>query len=935
MGAAGALVARGLKGAAGEAIAFESALTKSTTLIGVSKDEMTEMGNAALRLSHTGQGPIDLADALFFVQSAGLRGQQAMDVVEASAKAASIGLGDAATIADLTTSAINAYGSENLTAAQATDILIGSVREGKAEASELAGSMGQVLPIASEMGITFDQVGGAMAAMTRTGTGASEAATQLRSIMTSLLKPSEGARDAMAQFGLSADHLRGVIRDQGLFEGLMMVRNAVGDNEEALAAIFPNVRAFAGVLDLTGASAEANADIFRNMADTTGLLDTAFETWSQTSEAAIARFTSAAQSARIAAMEDLGKPLSFVLDTGTKLLQMFTDLPGPVRTTATVIVAVGAAVGILGGAALLAVPRINATRMAIRQLGAEAVTTRTLMSGMGRFLLGSWGVAIGAAITGLGIFFQQQQKSKQLTAELANEINGLSGEMSDLGRQRIAEELIDAGAVDAARRLGVELDVLVEAALGNENAWNKLREAGLLVDRGNGHLLKTLIRLQGAVEESAEKAAHLAEMTGGAGRQVHRLGKESSDAAGEVDEFGNIVSAAAEDAAAAIAEYTTQAGSATRETAAYGHELVRLAEQSTSGDRNVRDLAEAMRVLGDETSTADEKARALKDALRLLSDGTLTLEEAQGRANAAVRAVEDALDDATKAAKGNTSELFNAEGQIDTTTEAGWRLFQSVTGATEAMIDEAAAAYDLAIANGDLKGAHDATVTSAERVRAEFIRVATQAGLTEQQASDLADQYGLIPDDVHTVLGATDEATRVVEDAQNELTKFENRNAVSTVTARASTSQAERDLNHTARNRTMTITPRLSGGGGGVGVPYAVHTGGEILSRGHIKRYHDGGSVVPMSVGRLAHDEVPAILQTRERVLNREQAAAFESLRTLGIRTGPQLGAGDIAQMVAGMPVKVYATLVTPDGRVLAEWIAEGQRERNRAGARG
>jgi hypothetical protein len=114
VGGAGIAVAAMLRKAGQEAIQFESALTKSVTLIGVSRQEMDELGAAALRMAHTGQGPLALADALFFVQSAGFAGSDAMSVVEASAKAASIGLGDVATVADLVTSAVNAYGIENL-----------------------------------------------------------------------------------------------------------------------------------------------------------------------------------------------------------------------------------------------------------------------------------------------------------------------------------------------------------------------------------------------------------------------------------------------------------------------------------------------------------------------------------------------------------------------------------------------------------------------------------------------------------------------------------------------------------------------------------------------------------------------------------------------------------------------------------------------------
>ena len=128
----------------------------------------------------TGRSANDAAEALFFITSAGLRGSEAMEVLEASLKAAAVGLGETKTVADLATSALNAYGSENLSATDATDVMVTAVREGKLEAGELAQSMGRVLPLASAMGVEFHEVGAAFAALSRTGTNAAEASTQIQ-----------------------------------------------------------------------------------------------------------------------------------------------------------------------------------------------------------------------------------------------------------------------------------------------------------------------------------------------------------------------------------------------------------------------------------------------------------------------------------------------------------------------------------------------------------------------------------------------------------------------------------------------------------------------------------------------------------------------------------------------------------------------------------
>ena len=265
---------------------FESSMSKIVGLVGVARDQVNEWSKDIINLApQLGKAPKELADAMFFITSAGLRGKEAMEVLEMSAKASTAGLGETKVVADLVTSAINAYGIENLNAAKATDILVAAVREGKAEADALAGSMGRVLPIAAELGVSFDQVGAATAAMTRTGTDANTAATQLRAIMTSLLKPTQQAEEALQAMGTSSAELRRQMREEGLIQTLGTLRNLTREyGEEALATVMPNIRALVGVLDLMGENAEDNIKIFKSLTDATGALDNAFGAASETTQ---------------------------------------------------------------------------------------------------------------------------------------------------------------------------------------------------------------------------------------------------------------------------------------------------------------------------------------------------------------------------------------------------------------------------------------------------------------------------------------------------------------------------------------------------------------------------------------------------------------------------------------------------------------------------
>jgi TP901 family phage tail tape measure protein len=279
---------------------FETSMTKIIGLVGIAREQVNAWSDDLLDISsNIGKSPKELADALFFITSAGIRGAEALEVLEMAAKASAVGLGETKTVADLVSSAMNAYGSDVLSATKATDILVATVREGKAEAPELASAMGMVLPIASAMGVSFDQVGAAVASMTRTGTNAATSAMQLRQILASFLKPTEQAKEMMLDLGMSfqdveagfaavgtsAADFRKIIAEEGLFAALQKLKILAEDfGEEALPTVFANIRALTGVLDLTGDNMEDTAKIFKAMTDTTDSLSNAMAETAKTTK---------------------------------------------------------------------------------------------------------------------------------------------------------------------------------------------------------------------------------------------------------------------------------------------------------------------------------------------------------------------------------------------------------------------------------------------------------------------------------------------------------------------------------------------------------------------------------------------------------------------------------------------------------------------------
>ena len=391
---------------------FDKSMTKIKSLVGVASAEVDKMGEAAKKMAaDTGVSANDAAEALFFITSAGLRGSEAMDVLNASLKASAVGLGETKIVADLATSAMNAYGSQVLSATDATDVMVSAVREGKLEADELAASMGRVLPIASNMGVTFGEVGAAFAALSRTGTNAAEAATQVRGIFASLLKPTTDAEAALSEMGLSSAELRRSLKEDGLLATLEVLKANFEGNDTAAQRVFGNVRALSGVMDLLGANVETTRQIFDNMTKTQGATAKAFEA---TSESASFKLQKSLNELRVAFTELGGELLStflpYIKAAANALMNLFKGFQSLSPEAKKAIIILGGIITVLGPALVVIGNMITAFGVlsgAISTVASSAVIGKLItgVKSLNITMLANPVVLFGTAIVGLGAAF--------------------------------------------------------------------------------------------------------------------------------------------------------------------------------------------------------------------------------------------------------------------------------------------------------------------------------------------------------------------------------------------------------------------------------------------------------------------------------------------------------------------------------------------------
>ena len=154
----------------------------------------------------------------------------------------------------LLTGALNAYGESSDMAGLRAAQFDKTIELGRLRMGELGTAMGRVQSIAHEVGLSMEELDASLIAITIGGVKANEAATQLRGVMTGLLKPSEGMKAAFREIGV--DSGEAAIATWGFKGTLDQLQKTTNGSASAMAGLFQNVRGLAGALRLVGAGAE-------------------------------------------------------------------------------------------------------------------------------------------------------------------------------------------------------------------------------------------------------------------------------------------------------------------------------------------------------------------------------------------------------------------------------------------------------------------------------------------------------------------------------------------------------------------------------------------------------------------------------------------------------------------------------------------------------
>lgn len=297
-------------------IDYQKQLANVSTLLTGTEAEISartaEIGKDILKVSNdTGVETANLTDGMYQVISAFGDSKDAMSILETSAKAAAAGNATTTDSVNLLSAVMKGYNDVSAESAQkVADLSFATVRLGQTSFSELASSIGKVVPLSSALGIQQEELYGVFATLTGVTGSTAEVATQYKAVLSGLMTPSKDMAASLKKLGFStADAAIKSLGFQGTLEAL---KGTVHGDEQAMAKLFSSTEAQTAVLAMCGAQSENLTNKTAEMYTATGAANTAFEKQTNTLDYDIQM------------IKNLGA--NFLTEIGTKIIPYVKDL---------------------------------------------------------------------------------------------------------------------------------------------------------------------------------------------------------------------------------------------------------------------------------------------------------------------------------------------------------------------------------------------------------------------------------------------------------------------------------------------------------------------------------------------------------------------------------------------------------------------------------
>lgn len=635
---------------------FSAAMAEVSTLLPTVGNELKGVEAAARAMAKEfGTSSTEQVRGFYQAISAGASTvAEATAVLDAANRMAIGGITDTVTAVDILTTATNAYAATGLTAAEASDALFLGMRAGKTTIGELASSLGQVVPLASSLGVSFDELVAGTAALTTQGVATSEAVTGLRAVLVAIAKPTTDAAKSAKALGINFTSAG--LQAQGFAGFMQEVIEKTGGNVEQMAKLFGSVEALNAALSMAGGAGETFNDILDDMNAKAGATQTAYDL---VAESIDKRFGNAL--ARLGEVSvGIGNTMLTVLVPAMEALAFSAENAGQALAILTSLVAARfiPQLALMAASAITAAGSIGAVNIA---LGASLIAMRAatgaarLLAGALALVGGPVGLALMGVTAGIWYLYEANQSAARSVEEHRKAQEELARLMGDLDTatngQAIATGELARAQLNAAR-------AALEQAEANLELQRVIAQAEFSAVVGGD---QTMAEPAGAARAMESIRAQREEIAG-LERDIARIGERIEETGGRAATAGGEVADGVRTQAEAVRDLLLSYENA---TAIANLQLQTVGMESAERERLVAILNAEQEMVKQGIDLKSEEADAIRAAAGALADAEAAVRAAEDAEQKHQKAIEDKRKAMEAAKKSAVSYAKSQQDQIE------------------------------------------------------------------------------------------------------------------------------------------------------------------------------------------------------------------------------------------------------------------------------
>ena len=327
---------------------FESGMSKISAISGATGKDLELIKSKAMEMgAKTKFSASEAADAFSYMAMAGWKTSDMLDGIEGIMNLAAASGEDLASVSDIVTDALTAFGLTAKDSGHFVDVLAKASNDSNTDVSMLGESFKYVAPLCGAMGYSAEDCAIALGLMANAGIKGSQSGTTLKSALANLASPTKEMQKVMSQYNLSLTNSDGSMKS--LSEVMVMLRSNLGGLDEqtkaAAASTLFGKEAMSGMLSIINASDEDFNKLTESIYNCDGTAQSMAETMNDNLSGQITILKSTLETLALQLGEIIVPYVKSLIEGVQKFTTWLTSLNEEQKRTVVKIAAVAAAIG--------------------------------------------------------------------------------------------------------------------------------------------------------------------------------------------------------------------------------------------------------------------------------------------------------------------------------------------------------------------------------------------------------------------------------------------------------------------------------------------------------------------------------------------------------------------------------------------------------------